>query len=342
MFRSAVVFVAAFVALGLSVGAATARPIDGFCSSPEALGVSRVQVIDTTGGPRFGLQFQPEGTSFLAPGEVVLTFDDGPYAPTTGSILDTLDRFCTKATFFAVGRVAVYQQATLKAVVARGHTLGSHTWSHANLSVISEDRRVAEVEKGFSTLTEIVGAHVAPFFRFPYLTHPTAELDRLAKRNVAVFGIDIDSTDSHGQHVSVERIVSQTLKQLEKRGKGIILMHDLKANTAAALPALLTGLKEKGYRIVQIVPAAPFEPNAAFSAEVAGAVMKKAVSVAAGTAAPARRQSANGAVLKPARNIGKGRAVRQRSTAGDDKPRKGKRGRRSDVEAENGPVRRSS
>ncbi|MFO1170009.1 MAG: polysaccharide deacetylase family protein [Hyphomicrobiaceae bacterium] len=342
MYRLAAVLTAAFVAVGLGAGAATARPIDAYCSLPEALGVSRFQSIDTTGGPRFGLQFQPEGTSFLAPGEVVLTFDDGPYAPTTGAILDTLDRFCTKATFFAVGRLALSQQETLKSLVSRGHTLGGHTWAHANLSALGVDRRAVEVEKGFSALSEIVGPHVAPFFRFPYLTHPEAELERLSKRNVAVFAIDIDSTDSHGQHVSGERIVSQTLKQLEMRGKGIILLHDLKSNTAKALPALLQALKEKGYRIVHIVPAAPFEPNAAFSAEVAEKVIEKAqTKVAANTAVPARRQAAKPVVLKASRNVGKGRTARQRSTAGDDKLRKGKRGKHSKVEAKNGPFRRS-
>lgn len=343
MCRWAAVLAAALMAVSVCTGAATARPIDVYCSQPEALGVSRFQAIDTTGGPRFGLQFQPEGTSFLAPGEVVLTFDDGPFAPTTGPILDTLDRFCTKATFFAVGRVALSQQETLKSLVRRGHTLGGHTWAHANLNTLGNERRAVEVEKGFSALTEIVGAaHVAPFFRFPYLAHPKGELERLSERNVAVFGIDVDSTDSHGQHVSAERIVSRTLKQLEVRGKGIILLHDLKSNTAAALPALLKGLKENGYRLVHIVPAAPFEPNAAFSAEVAETVTKKArTKVAVNAAAPARRQSEKPTVLKASRNVGKGRTIHQRSTAGDDKARKGKRGKRSKVEAKNGPFRRS-
>ena len=289
MFRWVAVLAAALTAASAGFDVATARPIDFFCGQPEALGVSRFQVIDTTGGPRFGLQFQPEGTSFLAPGEVVLTFDDGPFAPTTGPILDTLDRFCTKATFFAVGRLATSQQETLKSLVSRGHTLGGHTWAHANLSAMGEDRRTVEVEKGFSALTEIVGPHVAPFFRFPYLTHPEGELERLSKRNVAIFAIDVDSTDSHGQRVSADRIVSQTLKQLEMRGKGIVLLHDLKSNTAAALPGLLKALKEKGYRIVHIVPAAPFEPNAAFSAEVAESVTKKAqTKLAVSTAGPKR------------------------------------------------------
>lgn len=342
MYRPATVVASVMLAAACAFpGAASARPIDFYCSQAGALGVSRTQVVDTTGGPRFGRQFQPDGTSFLQPGEVVLTFDDGPYGPTTGSILDTLDRFCAKATFFAVGRIAVAQPETLRSVVDRGHTLGGHTWAHANLNVLSDQRRAVEVEKGFSALTEIAGARVAPFFRFPYLAHPESELERLSERNVAVFGIDVDSTDSHGQHVSANRIVTRTLDQLEKTGKGIILMHDLKANTAAALPDLLVALKEKGYRLVHIVPAAAFEPNSAYSAEVADVIARrgKPEQVAKATAAPARHLEAS-VVVKAPRNLGKGRKVHQRTTQGDAKPRKGKRGKRGKVEAKNGPFRR--
>lgn len=186
------VWLLAVIAIGLASSAARARPLDFYCSAEHALGVSRTVVIDTTGGPRFGRQFQDQGTSFLAPGEVVLTFDDGPFVVSTGSILQTLDRFCAKATFFAVGRMAIAQPEVLREVARRGHTIAGHTWEHANIARLGEDAQIAEVEKGFSALTEVVGRHVAPFFRFPYLRAPESELERLAKRNVAVFGIDVD------------------------------------------------------------------------------------------------------------------------------------------------------
>src|SRR5262249_57367446 len=93
---------------------------------PDRLGVSRVVEIDATGGPRFG---QPSGDrNFLAPGEVVLTFDDGPMPKYTRPILAALAAQCTKATFFSVGRMAVEHPQILKEVVAQGHTVGGHTW----------------------------------------------------------------------------------------------------------------------------------------------------------------------------------------------------------------------
>jgi peptidoglycan/xylan/chitin deacetylase (PgdA/CDA1 family) len=273
--RSFRLLVVAVLWLAVQPGLAIARPLEPDCSHGQGLGVSRVEVVDTSGGPRFGRQYQADGTSFLKPGEVVLTFDDGPFAVTTKPILATLDRFCAKATFFAVGRMAVVQPETLKEIVRKGHTVASHTWAHANLGHLGSLAQIAEVEKGFSALTEVLGGAVAPFFRFPYLNAPESELERLAERNVAVFGIDVDSTDARGHDVSSKRIVERTLAGLEKTGKGVILLHDIKPATAAALPELLAALKEKGYRLVHVVPKENFVPNAAFSAEIAEIMLKR-------------------------------------------------------------------
>lgn len=334
---------------GLAVvasGAAQARPFDGDCGAGQGLGVSRIEVIDTAGGPRFGRQFQEEGTSFLAPGEVVLTFDDGPFAPSTKPILDTLDRFCVKATFFAVGRMAIVQPETLKTIARKGHTIAGHTWAHANVARLGDGKRPAEVEKGFSALSEVLGGPVAPFFRFPYLDAPAGELERLSARNVAVFGIDVDSTDSHGQNVPVRRIVERTLAGLEKTGKGIILLHDLKDNTAAALPDLLAALKEKGYRLVHIVPKKNFEPNAAFTAEVAEAIQKRQQKLDGKSGkqlAAIKADDSNGSI-RPPRHLKKAKAGHQRNTTrAKQKGRKGK-GKRGTAEQDipkNGPFRRT-
>ncbi|MEZ5925767.1 MAG: polysaccharide deacetylase family protein [Hyphomicrobiaceae bacterium] len=329
--------------LGAAATPVDARPPERICLAAHPLGVSRVEVVDTTGGPRFGRQFQGEGSSFLAPGEVVLTFDDGPFSVSTGPILDTLDRYCAKATFFAVGRMAIVQPETLREVARRGHTIAGHTWAHANVARLAESRRAAEVEKGFSALTEVLGGPVAPFFRFPYLDAPASELERLAQRNIATFGIDVDSTDSHGQKVSPKRIVDRTLAGLEKVGKGIILLHDLKDSTAAALPELLDALSTKGYRLVHLVPKAKFEPNAAFSAEVAAVIAKRNAKLAAKQAKATAQVEITGSI-KPPRNLRSAKAGAERTSASANKKpsRKGrkKRDRRGkSQEVSNGPFR---
>ena len=113
-----------------------------------ALGVSRVVEIDTSSGPLFGAPYKEP--SFLADGEVVLTFDDGPLRAYTMPVLDALAAHCTKATFFLVGRMAVADPEMVKEYARRGHTVGTHTWSHANLQALTPLKARAEIELGFS------------------------------------------------------------------------------------------------------------------------------------------------------------------------------------------------
>ena len=109
----------------------------------------------------------------MKPGEVVLTFDDGPWPGNTPAVLAALTRHCLKATFFPIGKHATYHPEILRQVAAAGHTIGSHTWSHADLSKKSFDDAKVEIEKGISAVRwALEGAPSAPFFRFPDLKHP--------------------------------------------------------------------------------------------------------------------------------------------------------------------------
>jgi peptidoglycan/xylan/chitin deacetylase (PgdA/CDA1 family) len=96
------------------------------------------------------------------------------------------------------------------------------------------------------------GGKVAPFFRLPDLQHPPQLLSYLAERNVAIFSTDIDSRDFK-MH-KPEEVIKSVMSQLEKHGKGIILLHDFHRNTAEALPELIRQLKEGGYKVVHMVP----------------------------------------------------------------------------------------
>ena len=160
---------------------------------PNALGVSRTAEIDTTGGPWFG---SPRGDKdFLAPGEVVLTFDDGPTPKYSRTILAALAAQCTKATFFVVGRMAVADPEMVREYARLGHTIGIHTWSHANLHSITPLKARTEIELGFSAVQQALGKPVAPFFRFPYLADTKSMTTHLQERHVAIFSIDLDSKD---------------------------------------------------------------------------------------------------------------------------------------------------
>lgn len=225
-----------------------ARPVAKKCSA-KALGVSRVVEIDTTGGPGFGFEHF-KTYDFLEPNEVVLTFDDGPWPNNTPAVLAALAAQCVRATFFVIGKHATWHPQILKQVAAQGHSIGSHTWSHVDLTKKSQAERADEIEKGISVVNAIVAGSAAPFFRFPALRHPAETVEYLGGRNIASFSTDIDSLDFKTKNP--EQIVSGILANLRKRGKGIILLHDFQQATAVALPQLLNQLQANGYRIVHL------------------------------------------------------------------------------------------
>ena len=187
--------------------------------------------------------------------EVVLTFDDGPWPVNTRLVLDALAHHCVKATFFPIGKHALWHPEILKEVAAAGHTIGGHTWSHANLGRLKGDKAIAEIEKGFSAVKLALGAPPAPFFRFPFLQDPKELLTYLASRNIAVFSHDLDSFDFKLR--KPEDVIKSVMSKLERKGKGIILMHDFQQATAKAALALLDELKAKGYRVVHMQPKNP-------------------------------------------------------------------------------------
>lgn len=235
--------------------------------NPDALGVARTVEIDTTGGPAFGLE-QYKIYDFLQPGEVVLTFDDGPWPHNTEAVLDALKEHCTKATFFTIGKHALWHPLILKKVAAEGHTIGTHTFSHANLGKkkMAGEAGRAEIEKGLSGVKFALGAAPSPFFRFPYLQDPKDAVSYLGSRNVAIFSMDVDSFDF--KHRNPDKVVKTVMSKITKKGKGIILMHDFQKATAKAMPKLLSELKKKGFKVVHLTAKTPATSLAAYDEEI--------------------------------------------------------------------------
>ena len=237
---------AAFSAPDRANATAASRPP---CGNPDALGVSRVVEIDTAGGPGFGFE-QFKAYDFLREHEVVLTFDDGPWPGNTPAVLKALADQCTKALFFPIGKHAMWHPEILKQVAAAGHTIGSHTWSHADLSKLTIDQAKEEFEKGASAVRAALGEPGASFFRFPALRAPPEMVTYLGTRNIGIFSTDMDSLDFKIR--KPEQVIASVMKKLEKRGKGIVLLHDFQHPTSLALPELLAQLKAGGYKIVQV------------------------------------------------------------------------------------------
>lgn len=252
---------AAWCAGALVLVALAASPVAARCPDSAALGVARVVEIDSANGPIFGsLTSQVREPHFLQAKEVVLTFDDGPMPGVTRSILDTLDRFCTTATFFSVGRMAIAYPALAREILQRGHTLGTHTWSHPlNIARMGLDRARDQIETGFAAVTLAAGSSVAPFFRFPGLSDSPALLDYLQQRGIAAFTVDVVSNDSY--ITDPGHLIARTLQLTSEHNGGILLFHDIKSVTARALPAILRGLKERGFSVVHLRAKAPYVPH---------------------------------------------------------------------------------
>jgi peptidoglycan/xylan/chitin deacetylase (PgdA/CDA1 family) len=241
---------------------APAAPTPVNCpGNPNALGVSRTVEIDTTGGPGFGFEHFKQ-YDFLQPGEVVLTFDDGPWPHNTPEVLAALAAQCTKAIFFPIGEHTMWAPEILRQVDAAGHTIGSHTWSHKDLSKLSLEDSKVEIEKGISAVRWGLGHPASPFFRFPALRHPPEDVTYLGQRNIAIFSTDMDSFDFKIR--KPDQVIASVLSKLKKNGKGIVLMHDFQRATADAAPELLRQLKANGYKIVFMKAKEPVQTIASY------------------------------------------------------------------------------
>jgi peptidoglycan-N-acetylglucosamine deacetylase len=269
---------AAYYPLSAEIEVGGSVNVDACASDPTKLGVSRVVEIDTAGGPEVGGE-KPSAQHFLNDGEVVLTFDDGPMKSDTKPILKALADQCTKATFFMVGQMALVDPELVKEVAAAGHTVGTHTWSHRNIRAISLARAKQEIEAAISTVSKAKGTPVAPLFRFPYLNSTRQAEDYLKTRNISAIWVDIDSKDylTHSPKIVEQHI----LAQLAKEKKGIILMHDIHAWTAAMLPDLLKDLHDRGFKVVHIMPKGQIETISSYDGAAEKALAAKAAAKAA-------------------------------------------------------------
>ena len=238
-----------------------ATQADGNCPGhPGALGTSRVLALDPAQYPRVGHMQYPD-TLPLNDKEVVLTFDDGPLPRYSNEILDILASQCVKATYFMVGEMARAYPAVVRRVYEEGHTIGTHSEDHpTRFGQLPVEKIRHEIDWGISDVGAALGGtrYLAPFFRIPGLARSDIFESELAARGLVVFSSDTDADDWH-RHIKPNQIIALAMRRLEALGKGILLLHDIHPATAAALPGLLEQLKDNGFHIVQVVPAASYE-----------------------------------------------------------------------------------
>jgi peptidoglycan/xylan/chitin deacetylase (PgdA/CDA1 family) len=227
---------------------------------PDALGVSRTIVVDPHDHIRIGLMSYKE-TLPLADHEVVLTFDDGPLPPYSDKILDILAAECVHATYFIIGTMAKAYPDTLPRVYQAGHTIGTHSMTHpTHFKALGADAANAQIDNGIAATKAALGdaADVAPFFRFPGFGRTDAAEQHLASLGLMAWGADVPADD--WMKISPAEVARRALRRLDAKGRGILLLHDIHERTVEALPLILQGLKERGFRIVHVVPSSPERP----------------------------------------------------------------------------------
>ena len=223
---------------------------------PDALGTSRAIAVDVAHIRRVGTMQYPD-TLPLRDHEIVLTFDDGPRPPNTARILDALGAECVKATFFVLGNMAKAHPALLRRAHADGHTIATHSQQHR---VLGQHASAAEVERDFDSGAEMVAVAlgdrkaVAPFYRFPGLSRSAALEQHLASRGVMAWSADFGADDWSG---TADQISARVLARIERKGRGILVLHDVQPETVRALPKLLRALHARHFHIVHVVSASP-------------------------------------------------------------------------------------
>ena len=191
---------------------------------------------------------------------VYLTFDDGP-SESTEAILDILDDYNVKATFFVVGQDTEKYGDTYRRIVNDGHTIGMHSFSH-NYSKIyqSEDSFVADYNQIHNLIFETTGVDTK-LYRFPggssnkvSNTSMSVFINYLNAIGVVYYDWNIASGDATSQAFSADELVDNVMSDVVKYKTSVVLLHDAanKKATVEALPKLIESLNEAGAMILPI------------------------------------------------------------------------------------------
>ncbi|MFG6432915.1 polysaccharide deacetylase family protein [Roseateles sp. LYH14W] len=218
--------------------------IDG-CSA-DALGTQRVLQL-----PREGAAYgAPHARLPLGPKEFVLTFDDGPRPGATERVLQALKAECAKASFFVNGEPLHQHVELAQRVKSEGHTVAMHGHKHSAFGTLPAKEQLADLENMQKAYRHVIGGEPAAW-RFPFLAETPELREALAKQKLTVLSADVHIEDwVQGQ--TPEALAERLLKGLREKGGGIVLLHDVQDQTAAALPLLLRRLKQDGWQLVHL------------------------------------------------------------------------------------------
>jgi peptidoglycan-N-acetylglucosamine deacetylase len=196
-------------------------------------------------------------------GRIALTFDDGPKPRSTPLILDTLRKHDLKATFFVLGRQAREHPNLLRRIVEEGHTLGNHTYDHADMSGLSPGQMRRELEGTQKAVDDALGYHypmvlMRPPYGSPYFEGQSAlPVFRRVVRSEGLFPIiwTIDSSDYlFGGHPEalVRGVARSDQRRRNTQRDQVLLLHDTQGQTAQALPEIIAHFEGSGRQFTQV------------------------------------------------------------------------------------------
>ena len=177
---------------------------------------------------------------------IALTFDDGP-GPHTAHLLDILDQYGAKATFFLIGSKVSSQANVVRSIHARGHQLGNHSWSHPELPKLPAGQIAGEIDRTNDAIKQATG--VTPsILRPPYGAVNGAVLEQLRLRGMSSILWSVDTRDwaDRNSDIVCSRAVAGA------RPGAVILMHDIHQTSVGAVPCILSALKQQGYSFVTV------------------------------------------------------------------------------------------
>ena len=179
---------------------------------------------------------------------IAMTFDDGPSEATTPRLLDILKERHIKATFFMIGQNAERNPDIVRRILAEGHEIGNHSWTHPQLSKLPNDRVTEELNKTQDAIRNACG-YTPTLMRPPYgaITKTQREwIESQFNLNVVFWTVDPFDWKRPGESVIEQRILAGA-----KPG-AIILSHDIHKQTVDAMPATLDALAAKGFKFVTV------------------------------------------------------------------------------------------
>ncbi len=173
-----------------------------------------------------------------------LTFDDGPDALYTGQVQQILDEHRIKGTFFVIGSKIEKHPGVLRRLIAAGHEIGNHSYSHPKMTNLSRDSQISQIEKTQKLITD--NGATAKWFRPPF-----GEFNRTTVKCASQHGLETILWTADPRDWSEPGVNTIHSRVINLSGPGaVILLHSTHLQTVSALPRIIESLRDKGYRFV--------------------------------------------------------------------------------------------